>query len=251
MKATVYGLLAALVALMVLAMPMKALAHEHHGWHHDNGNHWGWYKHRGGDGGYGYGGNPGYWHHHDHEWYEHHGYGGYGYGYNGYPGSYGYGGYPGNNAYGAYPGNNAYGAYPDNTVCDEDGDDCQPVPPMSLPWPSGYPGPGSYYGSGYNGSSYAPNAGKLMQLQQTMSQRLYANQALYQAAMAQGNYPLANKAATRMQNQSATISAANAMLGGAAAPGYPAYNQPAYGASPYYGQSGASPLGSILQMLGY
>jgi hypothetical protein len=198
MRARVYGLLAAVVALAVLAMPMKALAHDHQGWHHDHGNHRGWYKHQGGYGGYGYGEHPGHWHHHDHDWYEHRGYGGYGYGY-------GYGGYPG------------------NMVCDYDGDDCRPVPFMSAPWSPGYYGPGSYYGSGYYGSGYTPNTGKLIQLQQTMSQRLNANQALYQAAMGQGNYALANKAAARMQNQSATLSAANAMLNGAA-PAYAAYN---------------------------
>lgn len=211
------GLLAVVIALVVLAMPMEALAHDHDGWHHDHGNHRGWYKHhRDYDGGgYGYGGYPGNWHHHDDDddWYEHHGYGGYGYG--GYPG-YGYGGYPG---YG-------YG---------------YPAPPISVP-----------FSSGYYGSSYTPNMGKMMQLQQTMSQRLNANQALYQAAVAQGNYPLANKVAARMQNQSATLNAANSMLSGAAVPGmsgYPAYNQAAYGNS-YYGQTG-SPLGSILQMFGY
>jgi len=240
MKATVYGLLAAVIALVLLAMPMKALAHEHHGWGHDNGNHWGWYKHQGGGG---YGAGPGFWHHHDHDWdhhdhdwYEHHGYGGYGYGYNSYPGNYGYGGYPGSYSYpAAYssPGY-GYGGYPGSYGS---------LPLGGLPCT---PGQGSYYGSGY-----APNAGKLMQLQQTMTGRLYNNQALYQAAMAQGNYGLANKAAARMQNQSATISAANAMLAGGGSPIYSGYNQPAYGMNPYCGQSAISPLGSIFQMFGY
>jgi hypothetical protein len=105
MKAMIYGLLALVVALVVLAMPMKAMARDHDGWHHDHGNHWGWYKHHGGYGYRGYG-----YHHHDHDWYEHHGYGGYAYG---------------------------YGGYPENMVCDYDGDDCRPVPLMTVPW--GYP----------------------------------------------------------------------------------------------------------------
>jgi hypothetical protein len=238
MKATIYGFLAVVVALLMLALPMKALARDHGGWHHDHGNHNGWYKHHGSWGGHGY--YRGYWHHHDHDWYEHHGYGGYGYGYGGYPG---YGGY----GYGGYPGYGGYGGYPGNLICDEDGDDCRTAPLFSVPWQSGYYGPGAYYGQSYYG---APNAGKLMQLRQTMAQRLNANQALYQAAIAQGNYPLANKAATRVQYQSATINAANSMLSGVPVAGYPAYNQAAYG-NPYYGQSGYSPLVPVLQMLGY
>lgn len=243
MKAA-YAFLAAMAALVVLALPVSALAHDHDGWHHDHGRHNGWYKHQGWDGG----GNPGYWHHREHEWREHewrehHPYGGYGYGYG--------------------------GGYPGNMVCDDDGDDCRPAPPIAVPGYSGYD-PGSYYGSGYFGSSYAPvpygsglapgaygsgfapNTNKLMQLRQTMTQRLSTSQALYQAAMARGNYALANKMAARMKNQSATINGANAMLGGGgAAPGYSTYYQPGYGANPYYGQAGASPLTSVLQMFGY
>ena len=98
MKALVYGFLALVVTLVVLAMPMKALARDHDGWHHDHGNHFGWYKHHGGYGD-GYGWHPGHWRHHDHDWYEHRGYGG----------------------------------YPGNTVCDYDGDDCRTVP-WSYPW---------------------------------------------------------------------------------------------------------------------
>ncbi len=222
MKA-VHGLLAVVVALVVMAMPMQALAHD--GWGHDHGHHWGWYKHHGGYGdqyGGGYGGYPGDWKHHEHEWYEHHGYAGAG-----------------------------YSGYPGNLACDEDGDDCRPlpVPPISVPY-SSYYGSVPGYAPGYYGSGYAPNMGKLMQLQQTMSQRLNANQALYQAAVAQGNYPLANKVAARMQNQSTTLNAANSMLGGAVQSVYSGY-QPAYGASPSYGQPGYSPLSSVLQMLGY
>lgn len=221
MKA-VQGLFAAMVALLVVAIPIQALAHDHDGWNH--GHHWGWYKHHGYEGQYGgdYG-YPGDWRHRDHEWYEHHGYAGAG-----------------------------YGGYPGNLACDEDGDDCGPlpVPPIAAPY-SGYYGSVPNYGPGYYGSGYAPNMGKMMQLQQTMSQRLNANQALYQAAVAQGNYPLANRVAGRMQNQSATLNAANSMLNGGGVPGmpaYPGYNQP-YG-NPYYGQT-ASPLSSILQMFGY
>ena len=62
-----------------------------------------------------------------------------------------------------------------------------------------------------------------------MGQRLSANQALYQAAMSQGNYGLANKLASRMQVESNTISAANARLNGAASYVY----QPGYSAYPY------------------
>jgi hypothetical protein len=123
--------------------------------------------------------------------------------------------------------------------------------------PAGY-ATGPAYGYGYNGSVYngiAPNMGKLMRRQQTASQRLSANQALYQAAMAQGNYALANKAAAHIQKQSAILNATNSTMGGVAA--YPGYAQPLYGAAPSYGQPGygpqpgASPLGSILQMFGY
>lgn len=216
MKAKACGFLA-VVALIMLAIPMKALAHDHddnHGWHHDHGHHYGWYRHHGGysDGGYGYGygGYPGYGRHDDDD--DEHG-------------GYGYGGYPG------------------NMECDDDGDGCRAVPPVAVPW-----GTGGYWPMTY--SRPAANAGKLIQLRQTISQRLNANQALYQAAMAQGNYPLAGKVAARMQNESATVNAANSMLNGAAAPAYP-YNQSVYGGNPYYGQSGYSPLGAIVQMLGY
>jgi hypothetical protein len=215
MKATVYAALAAVVALVLAATPVKALAHD--GWHHDHGRHLGWYKH---GGGYDSGGYPGYWRHHHHDddddggWHEHHGWGGDG-GYGDGGAGYGYSGYPG-----GVPG---YGAY----------------------YGQGYAG-----GQGYYGSGFAPNAGKLMQLQQTMSQRLNASRALYQAAVAQGNYKLANKLAGQMQKQSMTLNAANSMLGGAGAPGFPPY-QSGYGTNPYYGQSGASGLGSILQMFGY
>ncbi len=204
MKATTYGFLAAVVALVLFATPLKVLAHDFGGWHHDHGHHWGWYKHHGGEGWGGYG--PGYgWHHHDcddDDWGEHGGYGGYG-PYGGYGA--GYGGYG--------PG---YGV----------------TPPISIPWNAG--GYQGYYGSGY-----APN-GKLMRMQQ----RYNANQALYQAAMAQGNYPLANKAAAHMQKQSMRLNAANSMLGGMGIP----YGAPGYGANPYYGQGGYSPLSSIMQM---
>lgn len=108
MKAIVYGFLALVFALVLLATPIRAMAHDHDGWRHDHGNHWGWYKHHGG---YGYGWHPGHLHHHDYDWwYAHHPYGSYAYGYGGYPG---------------------------NMVCDYDGDDCRPVPLMTVPW--GYP----------------------------------------------------------------------------------------------------------------
>ncbi|SRR5579875_667103 len=222
MKA-VHGVLAAAVAMLVLAMPIVAFAHD--GWHHDHGNHWGWYKHHGGYGyggydGYGGGGYPGYWDHHRHEWWEHHR-------------GYGYGGYPG------------------GMMCDEDGDDCRPAAPLSVPYGGmGYLGSMPYNGSGLYTPGYTRNMGKMMQLQQTLNQQLNANQALYQAAVAQGNYRLANKLATRMQYQAQTLNAANSFLGGAAPRVYPGYPQ-TYGVNPYAAQPGYSPLGSILQMFGY
>ncbi len=221
MKTGIQGLAtAAVLALAVAATPIKALAHDHHGWHHDHGRHLGWYKHHHG---WGYDGYPGQWHHHHHDWDDDDAYGDQGYG--GYYGGYGYG--------------NGYGGYP---------------PIASTPLGSYLSGP--VYGSGYYGSGYAPNAGnmgKWMRKQQLASQRLSANQALYQAAMAQGNYALARKAAAHIQKQSNILNGANSILGG----GYSTYGQPVYGA-PYYGQPGygtlapgASPLGSVLQMLGY
>ena len=48
----------AIVSVAMLAIPGRALAHDHDGdgdgwghkqWHHDNGQHRGWYKHQGGD----------------------------------------------------------------------------------------------------------------------------------------------------------------------------------------------------------
>ncbi len=153
MKA-VPGFLAAAVALLVLAMPIRALAHDR--WYHDHGHHWGWYKHHGryGYGGYGYPEYsgytyPGYWGHHEHEWWELHRYGGAGSGYGG------------------------YGGYSVNR-------------PISAPFGGpGYFGSVPYNGLGSFGSAYAPNMGKMMQLQQTLNQRLNASQALYQAAVAQ------------------------------------------------------------------
>jgi hypothetical protein len=198
MKAIVCGLFTAVVALVVMATPMKALAHDWE-WHHHH--HWGWYKHHG---------------------------------------AYEYGGYP-------------VAAYP--------------VPSVSVPYPSAYPVPGSYAYAPSYGSAYVPNAAKLMQLQQTMTQRLANNQMLYNSAIAQGNYPLANKVANRMQGQAMTANAASSMLSGAvpaAVPSYPtafspsyptalgpgyAYNQPVYGASPSYGQTPA--MGSLLHMFGF
>jgi hypothetical protein len=227
MKTRIQGLMAvAVLALAVVAMPIKALAHD--GWHHDHGRHLGWYKHHGGDAW----GREG-WHHHqdwdDDDGYEDQGYGGPGYGYGGLS----YGGQP----YGGYYGGYGYGS----------------PPPAALPLGGSYLS-GPVYGSG--GYGYAPNAGKWMLRQQKASQRLSANQALYQAAMAQGNYALARKAAAHIQKQSNILNGANSLLGGA--PGYSTYGQPVYGAAPYYAQPGygtlapgASPLGSVLQMLGY
>ena len=214
MKAKAYGILAAMVGLILLAMPVRALAHDHGGYnwgHHDNGHHYGWYKHHGGDRGW-YEGRG--WHrHHDDD------------------GDGWYGRY-GDRRWDGYPNQGYGGVYPGSVV-----------PPVAVPLSGAYP---------YAGTYAAGNPSRLMQLRQTMSQRYNANQALYQAAMAQGNYSLANKAQARMQLQSATINQADAMLNGAAAPVYPGYNQPIYGADPYaYGQPGYSPLSSIIQMLGY
>ncbi|GEM_PF-6549248 len=225
MKTRIHGLLAAVAfASAILVMPLKARAHDFGGWHHDHGNHWGWYKHHGygcgvgyANPGYGYGGYPG-WHHH-HDWDDDdQGYGGFGYGGPGY-------GYP--NAY------YGYGGYPYSGT------------PMIAP-----PTLGVYQ------PNYAPmgnlgNMGRLMRRQQLASQRLSANQALYQAAVSQGNYRLANKAAAHIQKQANILNGTNAILGGAGP--YSNYGVPAYGAPAYYGQPGygpaASPLGAILQML--
>ncbi|MGO9055856.1 MAG: hypothetical protein ACLQU2_00485 [Candidatus Binataceae bacterium] len=98
MKAAAYGLLTLVVALIMLAMPMKALAHDH-GWHR-HGHHYGWYKHHGWYDRY-----PGYWRYGDDDW----------------RGGYAYRGYP----------------YPGNMVCDHDGDRCWPAPSVS-PWGYGY-----------------------------------------------------------------------------------------------------------------
>jgi hypothetical protein len=192
MKSMIYGFLAAVATLMVMATPIKAMAHD-----------WDWH------------------HHHDWKWYKHHH-------------IVEYGGYP-------------VAAYP-----------VTPMPAVNVPYESAYPvystAVPSYYGSGY-----VPNPAKLMQLQQTMTQRLANNQMLYDAAVAQGNYPLANKVANRMQGQAMTANAASSILNGtapAAVPSYPAalspsyaYNQPAYGANPYYGQTPSR--GSLLHMFGF
>ncbi|HKD66648.1 MAG TPA: hypothetical protein VKB84_07380 [Candidatus Binataceae bacterium] len=205
MKAKVYGLLASVVGLVMLAMPMTALAHDHDGWHHDHGHHYGWYKH----------------HHDDGWWYKHHRYNPYGYGY-------------------------GYGAYPPVVT----GPPITEVPPIATvpPWQSGYYNYNPYYPMSYNN---ARNAAKLSQLQQTMAQRANANGALYQAALAQGNYPLANKAATRMQYATATANAANSMLTGAPVTAAPVTGATVPVTNPYYGQAGYSPLSSVIQMLGY
>jgi len=190
MKA-VYGLLA-VVALVVLAMPMQALAND--GWGHNHGHHW-----------------------HHHGWYKHNPYA-----------AGGYAGYP----------VNTYAGYPLTM-------------PMTMPTVSM---PMTVPMAGYYGSGYTANAGKLMQLEQTMNQRLGANQAIYQAAVAQGNYPLANKVANRMQYQAATVNTANSMLSGSGMPMMPGYTaaSPAYAyGNPYYGQAGYSPLASVLHMFGY
>src|SRR5262245_6331267 len=96
-------ILAVVVGLITLAMPITALAHDHDGKHwgrHDNGHHNGWYKHHRSE--------------RDHEWR--------------YPHDYRYEGY-----YGPYRGGNP------GVVCDWDGDDCRPVPPIAVPWYSSYP----------------------------------------------------------------------------------------------------------------
>ena len=104
MKAMLYIFWAAVIALIVVATPMKVLAHDHGDWHHDHGHHWGSYRH-----GHGYGYNDGWyphhWHHHYHGWYGPYPYGGYAYGY----------------------------SYPGHVVCDYDGDDCRAVP-WGYPW---------------------------------------------------------------------------------------------------------------------
>jgi hypothetical protein len=205
MKMKGFGLLGMVVGLMMLALPVQALAHGHDGdgrGHHDRGHHYGWYKHHGHDGDWN--GRRGGWdRHHDRDDYDRGDY----YGSNG--GRW--------NTYGrGYQG---------------------PVPPIPVPLSGAYPHQGSY------GSVNAP---KLMQLRQTMTQRLNANQALYQAAMSRGNYQLANTARTRMQNQQATVNQIDSELNGAAAPAYGGY-----GANPYYGQTGYSPLSAITSMLGY
>lgn len=213
MKAKPYGILAVAVCLMALAMPMRALAHDHDG---DGRDHHDNGRHRGWykhhDADRGWHEGRGWHHHRDHD---------------------GDGRYRryGDPRWDAYQ-NQGYGdVYPGGVV-----------PPIAVPWSSAYP---------YTGN-YAAGNSSLTLLRQTMSQRYNANQALYQAAMAQGNYSLANKARARMQLQSATINQADAMLNGAAAPVYPGYNQPVYGADPYaYGQAGYAPLSSIIQMLGY
>jgi hypothetical protein len=237
MKMRIQGLVAVAVIVFTVALaPLSAIAGDHGGWwYHDHGNHWGWYNHHGGYGGYGapgyaYGGYPGGWHcHHHHDWDDDDGeYGGPAYG-QAYSGP-AYGGYA---PYGGY----GYSGYP-------------LMAPSALSYPPAYSGYGSYAPMGNLG-----NMGRMMRRQQLASQRLTANQNLYQAAMAQGNYALANKAAAHIQKQSTILNAANAMFGaGAAAPAYPGYGLPNYGPTPYYGQPGygalgASPLSSILQML--
>jgi hypothetical protein len=238
MKTRIHGfLVAVVVASAILIMPLTARAHDWGRWHHDNGNHLGWYKHHGGYGngaygapGYAYGGNPGGWrgHHHHHDWDDDdRGYGG--------PANGGY-----SNAYGGYGGYGYSGS-----------------PMIAAPTLGTYqPNYGAYAPTGNLG-----NMGKLMRRQQLATQRLSANQALYQAAMSQGNYALANKAAAHIQKQSGILNGANSMLGGVTP--YSNYGVPAYGATPYYGQSAygpgaygqsaygpaASPLSSILQML--
>ncbi len=213
MKAKAYGILAVVVCLILLAMPMRALAHDH------DGDGWGHHEHGHHYGWYKHhGGDRGWYdgrgwrHHHDHD------------------GDRWYGGY-GDRRWGGYQNQGYYGVYPGGVV-----------PPIAEPWSSAYPYAGSY----------AAGNPSLMLLRQTMSQRYNANQALYQAAMAQGNYSLANKAQARMMQESATINQADAMMNGAAPPVFPGYGQPSYAANPYaYGQTGYSPLSSIIQMLGY
>ncbi len=111
-KAIIAGIFSAIVGVGVLAMPVRAMAHDWNhggGWgrgHHDNGRHNGWYNHGGGNNGWYNRGGDG-----DEEGYQGRGYyaqpnygygygqgededddgGGYGYG-NGYGGGYG-GGY--------------------------------------------------------------------------------------------------------------------------------------------------------------
>jgi hypothetical protein len=95
-------ILGVVVGLIMLALPMTALAHDHDGrhWgHHDNGPHYGWYKHHGWE--------------REHCWPRYHSY---------------YGGYD----WRYREGNPA-------VVCNYNGYDCRPVPPIAVPWYSSYP----------------------------------------------------------------------------------------------------------------
>jgi len=124
MKAKASGLLAVIAGLIMLAMPINALARDG-GWrgHHDRGNHYGWFKHHDRDGGW-YGGDRWRHHHHDYDnnWYGPYGYGrwdGYWYRHHRYPA--------------------VYRGYPGGLVCDYDGDDCRPAAPFAVPFSSVYP----------------------------------------------------------------------------------------------------------------
>jgi len=179
-KAILAGLFSAVVGIGMLAMPVRAMAH---GWdhdgdgarheHHDNGNHNGWYNHRGDEGRYQHRGyyapNQSYRYGYNHEPdADDYGYGNgyYGNGY-GYGNRYGYG-----NGYG-YPSNGQGMVNPRHPgliwACDSDGHHCHWASRTAYNYGQTGLNPfGSYYGNngyGYNGygngygNGYSPLGG--------------------------------------------------------------------------------------------